>query len=153
MFRRHAHRIAGLALALAFALPLPAAAFASWDGYANMLAKAMSSSACGLFDFKGTPQDSLKRIPATPDQIRAIIAGFDKPDDLRAGGIRVGTAKYMFLNVEHGILRGKLGVSAIYAAKSTRIVSICLTGASGPTPALAINAMDKFVDLLKSKEF
>lgn len=47
----------------------------------------------------------------SPEEEKAIIAGFDKPDQVQANGIRAGGVKYFTLQAGTDNIYGKKGVS------------------------------------------
>lgn len=61
----------------------------------------------------------------TPEEIAALVAGFDDPSKLAQNGIRIGGEKYMMVAGEPGeVIRGKKGPGGCTMKKTTTAVVV-----------------------------
>lgn len=62
----------------------------------------------------------------TAEEQKAIIAGFDDPSGLQAGGVRANGKKFFTLGVTPRTIYGKQGGDGLVAVKTNQAVLVCV---------------------------
>ncbi|KAJ1018861.1 hypothetical protein NDA16_004665 [Ustilago loliicola] len=99
----------------------------SWQGYVdtNLVGTGKISQAA-IIGLKGGVWATSPDFNVTPEEQKAIIAGFDDPSGLQAGGIRANGKKFFTLGVTPKTIYGKQGGDGLVAVKTNQAVLVCV---------------------------
>ncbi|SAM82619.1 probable PFY1 - profilin [Ustilago sp. UG-2017a] len=99
----------------------------SWQGYVdtNLVATGKISQAA-IIGLKGGVWATSPDFNVAPEEQKAIIAGFDDPSGLQAGGVRANGKKFFTLGVTPKTIYGKQGGDGLVAVKTNQAVLVCV---------------------------
>ncbi|SPO26778.1 probable PFY1 - profilin [Ustilago trichophora] len=99
----------------------------SWQGYVdtNLVGTGKISQAA-IIGLKGGVWATSSDFNVTPEEQKAIIAGFDDPSGLQAGGVRANGKKFFTLGVTPKTIYGKQGADGLVAVKTNQAVLVCV---------------------------
>ncbi|SPO26501.1 probable PFY1 - profilin [Ustilago trichophora] len=99
----------------------------SWQGYVdtNLVGTGKISQA-SIIGLKGGVWATSSDFNVTPEEQKAIIAGFDDPSGLQAGGVRANGKKFFTLGVTPKTIYGKQGADGLVAVKTNQAVLVCV---------------------------
>ncbi|PWN52972.1 putative PFY1-profilin [Violaceomyces palustris] len=97
----------------------------SWQGYVDTnLVGTKKISKAAILGLKGGVWATSPGFTISPAEQTAIIAGFDDPSGLQAGGIRADSQKYLFLQADPRKIYGKQGDGGIVCVKTNQAVLV-----------------------------
>ncbi|TKY85389.1 hypothetical protein EX895_005551 [Sporisorium graminicola] len=99
----------------------------SWQGYVdtNLVGTGKISQAA-IIGLKGGVWATSADFNVSPEEQKAIIAGFDDPSSLQAGGVRANGKKFFTLGVTPKTIYGKQGGDGLVAVKTNQAVLVCV---------------------------
>ncbi|KAJ1026153.1 hypothetical protein NDA18_003812 [Ustilago nuda] len=99
----------------------------SWQGYVdtNLVGTGKISQAA-IIGLKGGVWATTSDFNVAPEEQKAIIAGFDDPSGLQAGGVRANGKKFFTLGVTPKTIYGKQGGDGLVAVKTNQAVLVCV---------------------------
>ncbi|KIS68732.1 putative profilin [Mycosarcoma maydis] len=99
----------------------------SWQGYVdtNLVGTGKISQAA-IIGLKGGVWATSSDFNLTAEEQKAIIAGFDDPSGLQAGGVRANGKKFFTLGVTPRTIYGKQGGDGLVAVKTNQAVLVCV---------------------------
>ncbi|CDR88521.1 probable PFY1-profilin [Sporisorium scitamineum] len=99
----------------------------SWQGYVdtNLVGTGKISQAA-IIGLKGGVWATSADFNVSPEEQKAIIAGFDDPSGLQAGGVRANGKKFFTLGVTPKTIYGKQGGDGLVAVKTNQAVLVCV---------------------------
>ncbi|GAK64683.1 profilin [Moesziomyces antarcticus] len=99
----------------------------SWQGYVdNNLVGTGKITQAAIIGLKGGVWATSADFNVAPEEQKAIIAGFDDPSGLQAGGVRANGKKYFTLGVTPKTIYGKQGADGFVAVKTNQAVLVCV---------------------------
>ncbi|PWZ00217.1 putative PFY1-profilin [Testicularia cyperi] len=99
----------------------------SWQGYVdtNLVGTGKISTAA-IIGLKGGVWATSPGFTVSAEEQKAIIAGFDDPSGLQAGGVRANGKKYFTLGVTPKTIYGKQAADGLVAVKTNQAVLVCV---------------------------
>ncbi|SJX63546.1 probable PFY1-profilin [Sporisorium reilianum f. sp. reilianum] len=99
----------------------------SWQGYVdtNLVGTGKISQAA-IIGLKGGVWATSADFSVSTEEQKALIAGFDDPSGLQAGGVRANGKKFFTLGVTPKTIYGKQGGDGLVAVKTNQAVLVCV---------------------------
>ncbi|EST04958.1 Profilin [Kalmanozyma brasiliensis GHG001] len=99
----------------------------SWQGYVdtNLVGTGKITQAA-IIGLKGGVWATSSGFNVTAEEQKAIIAGFEDPSGLQAGGVRANGKKFFTLGVTPRTIYGKQGGDGLVAVKTNQAVLVCV---------------------------
>ncbi|KAL9709589.1 profilin, required for normal timing of actin polymerization in response to thermal stress [Leucoagaricus gongylophorus] len=95
----------------------------SWQEYVDsQLIQSGKVTEAAIIGLQGGIWAKSQGIQLSPEEEKAIIAGFDKPDQIQANGIRAGGVKYFTLQAGEDNIYGKKGLDGIVLARTKKAI-------------------------------
>ena len=82
----------------------------------------------------------------------ALVALYQHPTDAYVSGIRVSGEKYIGIRADELSIFGRLGAKSVLTVKTNKLIIIALAD-SDQQPGNAVNVLEPFADLMRSKNF
>lgn len=90
----------------------------SWDQYVTNLTGSGAVSKAAICGLDGNVWAQSPGFNVKPDEVKKLVDGLKKADNLRANGVTVGGTKYIFLQSDDTQIQGKKDQTGVSIAKA-----------------------------------
>jgi profilin len=119
----------------------------SWDQYVSNLTGSGSVAKAAICGLDSSVWAQSAGFNIKPDEVKKLVDGCKKADNLREHGILVGGAKYFFLQSDDTQIQGKKGSAGLSVAKAGKCLVIG-TYAEGQQPGNCRMQVERIRDYL-----
>ena len=119
-----------------------------WDAHLAKLTSAVKVKA-GIFGLDHSQWAGKSTLTLPMDELKFIIMGFDKPNDILGSGTKINGTSYKATKADKTIMVLKHGRDGAVCYKTAKAVIISKFNEADATPAQVVTATQKFADYLK----
>jgi profilin len=119
----------------------------SWDQYVSNLTGSGSVAKAAICGLDGSVWAQSAGFNIKPDEVKKLVDGCKKADNLREHGIHAGGAKYFFLQSDDTQIQGKKGSAGLSVAKAGKCL-VLGTYAEGQQPGNCRMQVERIRDYL-----
>ena len=119
-----------------------------WDAHLKQLTSAVKVKA-GIFGIDHSQWAGKATLTLPMDELKYIILGFDKPDNIKGSGAKINGTTYKTIKADKNLMVFKHGMDGAVCYKTAKAVIVSKFNEADATPAQVVTATQKFADYLK----
>lgn len=124
----------------------------SWDQYITNLTGSGAVSKAAICGLDGNVWAQSPGFNVKPDEVKKLVDGCKKSDNLRTNGVNVGGTKYIFLQSDEAQIQGKKDQTGISVAKAKTCLVIGAYG-EGQQAGNCRSQVERIRDYLKDSGY